>query len=109
MNFDLLAVLIGVGFTATYLWRFLGVLLADRLSPDMPIVYWVELVGYGLIAAIMARVTLMPGGALEATPVWLRLLAVAFAIALARFTKIGNLGAIISGGVLFGCGLALIE
>ena len=105
MSWDMFVVFLGVGFTATYLWRFLGVLLADRLRSDMPFVHWVELVGYGLIAAIMARIAIMPGGPLEATPLWLRLAAIAFAVGLARFAKVGNLPAIICGAILFGLGL----
>ncbi len=70
------------GAVATYVWRFAGVMLAGRLQPGSAWVQWVSLVAYALLAALVARMTVLPVGVLDTTPLWARLLAAGVAAAL---------------------------
>lgn len=63
------------GAAATYLWRGLGVALAGRIDPNGAIFRWVGCVAYALLAGLVARMIVLPVGALHATALWVRLLA----------------------------------
>ncbi|MEX3009131.1 AzlD domain-containing protein [Hoeflea sp. TYP-13] len=65
------------GWLATDIWRWLGVLLGNRISEDSVWLIWVRSVATALVAAVVARLILFPTGVLEATPVSLRIAAVA--------------------------------
>ncbi len=60
------------GWLATDIWRWLGVLIGNRLQDDSPALVWIRAVATALVAAVIARLVLFPAGALEATPVALR-------------------------------------
>lgn len=75
-----LAVVILVGALATYMWRALGVALSGRIDPDGPVVRWVGCVAYAVLAALIARMILLPVGSLAEVPVASRLLAAAIAL-----------------------------
>ncbi len=76
-----LVVVILIGALATYMWRALGVALSGRIDPDGPVVRWVGCVAYAVLAALIARMILLPVGSLAATGVSLRLIAAAVALA----------------------------
>ena len=65
------------GWLATDMWRWLGVLLGSRISEGSAALIWVRSVATALVAAVVARLILYPAGSLEATPVALRVAAVA--------------------------------
>ncbi len=48
----------------SFLWRFLGMHLSSNVSADAPFLQWVKLVAYATIAAILARMLLLPAGVL---------------------------------------------
>lgn len=73
--------LAGAGATAP--WRMLGVLLSTNLDLDSEVLRWVRAVSTALIAGLVARMVLLPVGALAGVPLWLR--CAAFAVALAVF------------------------
>ncbi|WP_246251983.1 AzlD domain-containing protein [Ancylobacter pratisalsi] len=79
---DLAAIVIVllVGFLPNELWRVLGVLFGRRIDEDSALMRWVKTVATALVAAVVARLVLVPSGALIALPLWLRLLAVASGI-----------------------------
>ena len=52
---------------ATYIWRFIGVLLSSRIDPDGAVFEWVGCVAYAMLAGLMARVMFYPVGLLEQT------------------------------------------
>ena len=58
----LLVTILVAGFAMTYMWRFLGVLLARRFSIESPLLRWIELVAYALIAGLVARMLIFPEG-----------------------------------------------
>jgi branched-subunit amino acid transport protein len=65
------------GWLATDLWRWLGVIAGARLKEDSEILNWVRAVATALVASVIAKQILFPGGALEHSPVWLRICAAA--------------------------------
>lgn len=96
------------GWLATDVWRWFGVLLAGRLREDSEILNWVKAVATALVAGVIARLILFPQGALEAAPVWLRILAGAagFATFLAAKQRV-YIGVLTAEVVLIGGWLAL--
>lgn len=65
------------GWLATDIWRWLGVLAGNRLREDSEALNWVRAVATALVAAVVAKLIVYPTGVLEASPLWLRLGAVA--------------------------------
>jgi branched-subunit amino acid transport protein len=58
---------------ATYLWRAVGVMASGRLRVDGPAFAWVTYVAYGLLAALVARMIVLPvGESLQEVPLWAR-------------------------------------
>ncbi len=69
-----LFILVG-GWLATDLWRFLGVMLGGRISEQSDVLVLVRSIATALVAAVIAKLIVFPGGALAATPLALRLAA----------------------------------
>lgn len=69
------------GWLATDIWRWLGVLAGNRLREDSEALNWVRAVATALVAAVVAKLIVYPTGVLEASPLWLRLGAVAIGAA----------------------------
>lgn len=69
------------GWLATDIWRWLGVLLGNRVDEGSALINWVRAVATALVAAVIARMILFPNGALAHSPLWLRLAAVGFGAA----------------------------
>lgn len=65
------------GWLATDIWRWLGVLVGNRLKEDSAALVWVRSVATALVAAVIAKLIIYPTGALQEVPVALRLVAVA--------------------------------
>ncbi len=57
-----------VGAAATYLWRGLGVALSGRIDPDGRVFEWAACIAYALVAALVARMIVLPTGPLAETP-----------------------------------------
>lgn len=74
-------VVVLVGFLPNELWRVLGVLFGRRIDENSVWMQWVRAVATALLAAVVARLLLVPSGALVALPLWLRVGAVASGIA----------------------------
>jgi branched-subunit amino acid transport protein len=66
---------LAAGAFVTYAWRGLGVLLSGRIDPDGPLFAWTACVAYALLAALIARMILLPRGDLADTAALDRLLA----------------------------------
>jgi len=73
----------------TYAWRGLGVLLAGRLEPDSDLFRWVSCVAYAMIAGLVMRLIVMPGGPLAGSLFWHRMFACLFGLFIYRGLK-GN-------------------
>jgi hypothetical protein len=77
MNAELPAylILIVIGFLPSEIWRWLGIVLGGGLDERSEIIVWVRAVATALIAAVVARIVLIPPGALAAVPLPVRLAA----------------------------------
>ena len=65
------------GWLATDAWRFLGVLIGDRIRDDSDVIVFVRCVATALVAAVIAQLIVSPSGALADVPLTLRVGAVA--------------------------------
>lgn len=63
------------GWLATDIWRWLGVLVGNRLKQDSAALTWVRAVATALLAAVIAKLILYPVGELQNVPVAIRLFA----------------------------------
>jgi len=94
-----LAVL-AVAALATYVWRFLGVLLSGRLNPGDPVFAWLACVAYALLAGLISRMLLLPVGPMAEVPLAARLLAAGLCVLSYRLTKGLVLSIVVGGGTL---------
>ena len=70
-------VLILVGFLPNELWRVLGIVAARGLDEDSELIIWVRAVAIAVLAAVIAKIVLVPPGALADLPLAVRLAAIA--------------------------------
>lgn len=87
------------GVLMTEVWRWVGVLVGNRLAVDGDAFQWVRAVATTLIAAMVARMLLFPAGMLAGVPLGIRLAAFLGGLAL-YFAARRNLGAGVVGGGL---------
>jgi hypothetical protein len=66
-----------IGFLPSEIWRWLGILLGRRLDENSEIILWVRAVATALIAGVIARIIVIPPGALAAVPLSIRIAALA--------------------------------
>jgi hypothetical protein len=74
-------VLLVVGFLPHEIWRLLGVILARGLDEDAELIVWVRAVATAVLAGVIARIMLLPPGALAAVPTSVRLAAIGLGFA----------------------------
>jgi len=67
--------LILLGFLPSEVWRWLGLLLGRGLDEDSEILLWVRAVATALVAGVVARLVLVPPGALASVPLSVRVVA----------------------------------
>lgn len=80
-----LAVLVSVA--VTYLPRALGVFLSGRIDAESPLFEWIACVAYAILAALVARMLVLPTGPLAHTALATRMVGVAVAIAVFFLAK----------------------
>lgn len=94
------------GSVATDIWRFLGVYFAGHINDEAEVLVFVRSLATALVAAVIAKLILYPGGALGASPVELRIGAAAagFAAYLLSgkrvYAGVGMAEAILIGGMM---------
>lgn len=76
------------GFGATQPWRYLGVMLSRNVHEDAEILVWVRAVSTALVAGLVARMVLLPAGALADVPLGIRI--GAFMLGVAAFFLTGR-------------------
>jgi len=101
-------VLIFVGFMPNEIWRILGLLVGGGLDEDSEVIVWLRAVAVAVLAAVIAKLVLVPPGALAAVPLGVRLAAIGsgyLVYGLARRSVFAGLvageAALIVGGLLF--------
>ena len=65
---------VGLAFLATGVWRFIGVLLAGKISTDGLLMNWINTVAYAMVAAVMMQILVYPSGILATTSLLERLI-----------------------------------
>lgn len=98
---------IAMAALATYLSRALGIALAERLDPRSPVMAWFGCVAYALVAALVARLILLPGWPLETTSIAARLLATAMAVGAFHIGRAGMLAGVSTGAAALAATTAL--
>lgn len=66
-DFSVLLGLLVAGFAVTYVWRMLGAVAVSHLNPEGEPLLWVRAVATALVAALVARIVLIPEGLLAGT------------------------------------------
>ena len=102
-------VLILVGFLPNEIWRFLGIAVARGIDEDSELIIWVRAVAVAILAAVIAKLIVVPPGALASIPLLVRLGAITggfVAFLLVRRSVFVGLvvgeAALIGGALLFG-------
>ena len=73
-------VLILVGFLPTEIWRMLGVVAVRGVDEESELVVWIRAIAVAVLAGVIAKLTLIPPGALAGTPAPVRVGAVAIGL-----------------------------
>ena len=95
-------VLILLAFIATDIWRVLGVLLANHISPESLFMKWINAVAYAMVCGVMMLVVVHPSGIVASSSLLARL--PAFAVTIGLMLWRGNtLLAVSSGAITFVC------
>jgi branched-subunit amino acid transport protein len=81
----------------SYVWRGLGVWVADRVNVESDWFRWITCVAFAMIAGLVCRVVVLPVGELEHTSLLRRLVGVAVAVIVFRMTKKGLLAGVLAG------------
>ena len=76
-----------LAFLATLFWRFLGLILAERISPDGLLMRWVNAVAYSMVAGVLMLILVNPTGILSNTSFSTRMLGLASGIFAIYVTK----------------------
>lgn len=87
-----------VGAVATLLWRALGVVLSGRIKADSLLLDLVGCIAYALLAALVARMILLPIGPLQAVNLPARLVAVGAALLVFYVFRRNLLAGVLAGG-----------
>ena len=72
---------------ATYAWRGVGVLLSGRIDVESAVFRWVSAIAYALLAALIARMIVLPIGPIATTALADRLGACTAAVAIFLLTR----------------------
>jgi hypothetical protein len=101
-------VLLLVGFLPNEFWRVLGLVVGRGLDENSEVLIWVRAVALAVLAGVIAKIVLVPPGALASVPLTVRLAAIALgflAFLLVRRSVFAGLvageAALIIGGTLF--------
>lgn len=72
---------------ATFIWRFLGVVLGRRIPPDSLLMDWINVVAYGMVAGVMMLILIYPTGILASTSLSMRLTGLLVGLAVMVITR----------------------
>lgn len=68
--------LVALGFLPSEVWRWLGMVLGRGLDENSHVILWVRAVATALVAGVIARIVLIPPGALATVPLSVRIVAI---------------------------------
>jgi Branched-chain amino acid transport protein (AzlD) len=67
--------LVLLGVLPSEIWRWIGIVVGHGLDENSDVILWVRAVATALIAGVVARIILIPPGALASVPLTIRLAA----------------------------------
>ena len=97
LGLTLLVLACGAG---SYIWRGLGVWVADRVDVESDWFQWITCVAFAMIAALVSRVVMLPVGELEHTALLNRLAGVAVAVIVYRVANKSLLLGVLAGAAV---------
>ena len=80
-------VLVIVCSLATYAWRALGAVFAGRIAVESELFNWVTCVAYAMLAGLVSRIVILPGGMMADTLLVDRLAACVLALVAYRLSR----------------------
>lgn len=98
-NFWTLTALVLACAAGSYVWRGLGVWIAERVDVQSAWFRWITCVAFAMIAGLVCRVIILPVGELEQTALPLRLAGVAVAVIAFRLARKDLLVGVVAGAV----------
>lgn len=84
----------------TTCWRMLGLFVASGLRDDSEFLIWVRLVAQTLLTAVIAKLLIVPPGAMAAIPDWGRYGSIAIGFVVFFATRRSLIAAVIAGEVV---------
>lgn len=99
-NFWGLTALVLACAAGSYVWRGLGVWVADRVDVESGWFRWITCVAFAMIAGLVCRVIVLPVGELEHTSLVHRLVGVAVAVIAFRLARRSLLAGVLGGAAM---------
>ena len=93
-------IVVTLAFVATFSWRFLGLVLAERISPNGLLMRWINAVAYSMVAGVLILILINPTGILLTSSLKARLLGL-FSGVLAIYLTRNILFSILTGIIVF--------
>jgi branched-subunit amino acid transport protein len=81
----------------TYVWRGVGVWVADRIDVNGEWFRWLTCIAFALLAGLVSRVVMLPVGELAQTLWWQRLVGITLAIVAFRLSRKNQLVGVLVG------------
>jgi len=91
-------IVLGCG-AATFVWRFLGVVVVKRIDANGAIFQWITCVSYAMVAGLIFRMVIMPESQLAGVSLLIRIAAVAIAFAAYFLFRRRLVAGVLAGGV----------
>jgi branched-subunit amino acid transport protein len=84
---------------ATFVWRFLGVVVVKRIDANGDIFQWITCVSYAMVAGLIFRMVMMPESELAGVSLVIRIAAVTIAFAAYFLFRRRLVAGVLAGGV----------
>ena len=91
-------IVLGCG-VATFVWRFLGVVVVKRIDANGAIFQWITCVSYAMLAGLIYRMVIMPESELAGVSLVIRIVAVAIAFAAYFLFRRRLVAGVLAGGI----------
>ena len=101
-------VLVLVGFLPTEVWRMLGLVAARGIDEESELLIWVRAVAVAVLAGVIAKLVVLPPGALAAVPLAVRLAAIAAGFAAFLLVRRSVLAGVAVGEIVLVVGAMLV-
>jgi len=100
--------LVLVGFLPTEVWRMLGLVAARGIDEESELLIWVRAVAIAVLAGVIAKLVVLPPGALAALPLAVRIAAIAGGFAAFLLVRRSVLAGVVVGEAILVVGAMLV-